>query len=376
MKNHNIEIGCLVRFLNAKGGGRVKQIKGDTAYVEDEDGFEIPTLLKECVRVDKQDTFMPAYKAPVINKEKKQKSISPEAKQTISIEPKQNLYAEEEGEEFTPAKPHQLLKAYGEVSASLYFFPLDESQMELCDYELYLVNECQYSFYYTISYKEQEKWHLLHHGCLVPKEEAFVEEIARQKLSSYQELNVQVLAYSENPKLYKGTFDIEFKLDLKKFRKRTTLQASELFDDKAIIIPLVEQSIVQQTKGEDLSKQLEGLGKQTNKPKDEPKKGEEIPLEKDRNGDYKFDLHIDELLDSTAGMNRRDILLYQLGKVEEILKANSKFRERSIVFIHGKGEGILRAELIKLVKKKFPRFTYRDASFSEYSFGATRVTIK
>ncbi len=375
MKDNNIEIGCLVRFLNAKGGGRVKQIKGDTAYVEDEDGFEIPTLLKECVRVDEKDTFMPSYKAPVINKVKKQKSPVVETKPTVT-EPKQSLYVEEKSEEFTPPKPYQLLKAYGEVSASLYFFPLDESQMELCNYELYLVNECQYSFYFTISYKQQEKWHLLHHGCLVPKEEAFVEEIVRQKLSSYQELNVQILAYSENPKLYKGTFDVAFKLDLKKFRKRNALQESELFDDKAIIIPLVEQSVIKQSRGEDLAKKLEGLGKQANKPKDKPKKGEEIPLEKDRNGDYKFDLHIDELLDSTAGMDRRDILLYQLGKVEEILKANSRFRERSIVFIHGKGEGILRAELIKLLRKKFPRFTYRDASFSEYSFGATRVTIK
>ncbi len=373
MKENKIEVGCLVRFLNAKGGGRINAIKGDMAYVEDEDGFDIPTPIRECVRVDKEDTFMPSYKAPIINKPKTKLKVEQATAESSFY---QNPLEEKVKEDFVAAKPHQLLKAYGEVSASLYFFPLDESQMELCDYELYFVNECQYSFYYTISYKEQEKWHLLHHGCLLPKEEAFVEEIARAKLSSYQELNVQLLAYSENPKLYKGTFDIEFKLDLKKFRNRNTLKDSELFDDKAIIIPLVEQSVVKQRRGEDLAKQLEGLSKQENKTKDKPKKGEEIPLEKDRNGDYKFDLHIDELLDSTAGMDRRDILLYQLSKVEEILKANSRFRERSIVFIHGKGEGILRAELIKLVKKKFPRFTYRDASFSEYSFGATRVTIK
>ncbi len=372
----NVEVNCLVRFLNAKGGGRVTKIKGDIAYVEDEDGFEMPTPIRECVVVDENDTFMPSYKVPVVNKPKSSKQVKKEpqeeAKPFVALTP-----LEEEKEEFIPPKPHQLLKAYGEVTSSLYFFPLDESQMELSDYEMYLVNECQYSFYYTVSCKQQEKWQLIAHGNLEPKTEAFVEEIERKDLTKYEELNIQVLAYSENPKLYKGTFDLEFKLDLKKFRNRKALRESKLFDDKAIIIPLIEQSVVQQKKKNGLVLEaLKGLENRPQTKQAKPKKGEEIPLEKDRNGDYKFDLHIDELLDTTAGMDRRDILLYQLSKVEEVLKANSKFRERSIVFIHGKGEGILRNEVIKLIRKKFPKYRYQDASFSEYSFGATRVTIK
>ncbi len=377
----NIEVNCLVRFLNAKGGGRVKRIKGDTAYVEDEDGFEMPTPLKECVRVDEKDTFMPSYKAPVINKSKsKQKTISTPQQElgTKSFdEPSPFARFEEEEKEFTPPKLHQLLKAYGEVSAGLYFFPLDESQMELSNYEMYLVNECQYSFYYTISCKQQDKWQLIAHGSLAPKTEAFIEEIVRKDLAKYDELNVQILAFSENPKLYKGTFDVEFKLDLKKFRNRKALQESKLFDDKAIIIPLIEQSIIKQKKKNgQIIERLQEFGK---KDKTKTKANNSVPelqLEKDRNGYYKFDLHIDELLDTTAGMDRRDILLYQLAKAEDVLRQYNKFKERNIVFIHGKGEGILRAELIKLLKKKFPKFKHQDASFSEYSYGATRVTIK
>ncbi len=376
----NIEVNCLVRFLNAKGGGRVKRIKGDTAYVEDEDGFEMPTPLKECVRVDEKDTFMPSYKAPVINKPKRQKTQEPQVEKPSKVsldEPSPFAVFEEEEKEFTPPKPHQLLKAYGEVASSLYFFPLDASQMELSDYEMYLVNECQYSFYYTISFREQEKWVLITHGSLDPKTEAFIEEIERKDLAKYEELNVQILAFSENPKLYKGTFDVEFKLDLKKFRNRNALQESKLFDDRAIIIPLVEQSVVQQKKKKGLV--LEALKEFDNRPQAKSQANNRVPelqLEKDRNGYYKFDLHIDELLDTTAGMDRRDILLYQLAKAEDVLRQYSKFKERNIVFIHGKGEGILRAELIKLLKKKFPKFKHQDASFSEYSYGATRVTIK
>ena len=44
------KIGDRVRFLNTTGGGIIKRIEGNIAYVDD-DGFETPTLLRECVVV-------------------------------------------------------------------------------------------------------------------------------------------------------------------------------------------------------------------------------------------------------------------------------------------------------------------------------------
>ena len=44
------KIGDRVRFLNSVGGGIIKRIEGNIAYVDD-DGFETPTLLRECVVV-------------------------------------------------------------------------------------------------------------------------------------------------------------------------------------------------------------------------------------------------------------------------------------------------------------------------------------
>ena len=48
-----IKKGDTVRFLNAVGGGvvvRIDEVKR-LIYVEDEDGFEIPLLERECVAV-------------------------------------------------------------------------------------------------------------------------------------------------------------------------------------------------------------------------------------------------------------------------------------------------------------------------------------
>ncbi|MDY5417104.1 MAG: Smr/MutS family protein, partial [Sodaliphilus sp.] len=56
--------------------------------------------------------------------------------------------------------------------------------------------------------------------------------------------------------------------------------------------------------------------------------------------------------------------------------ANKKKLGQKIVFIHGKGEGVLRRALLDELKRKWPRCAVQDASFQEYGFGATQVTIK
>ena len=87
-------------------------------------------------------------------------------------------------------------------------------------------------------------------------------------------------------------------------------------------------------------------------------------------------MHINELLDSTAGMNSFDILNYQLGVVRKTLDENLKHKGKRIVFIHGKGEGVLRNAISQELRRKYPRCLSQDASFQKYGFGATMVIIK
>lgn len=85
---------------------------------------------------------------------------------------------------------------------------------------------------------------------------------------------------------------------------------------------------------------------------------------------------IDSLLDDTHGMSNSEILNYQLDKFREVIEANKEKREQKIVFIHGKGDGVLRKAIIDELKRKHSNYRYQDASFQEYGFGATMVTIK
>ena len=63
-------------------------------------------------------------------------------------------------------------------------------------------------------------------------------------------------------------------------------------------------------------------------------------------------------------------------KFGEIMDRHIKQKGLKIVFIHGKGNGVLRQEIIKTLKYKYKSCLYQDASFREYGFGATLVTIK
>lgn len=88
------------------------------------------------------------------------------------------------------------------------------------------------------------------------------------------------------------------------------------------------------------------------------------------------DLHAHELLDTTAGMDALAIKEYQLQVVRNTMNEHKHDKGRRIVFIHGNGEGVLRRAVIDILRRDYPSCPYQDASFQQYGFGATMVTIK
>ena len=89
-----------------------------------------------------------------------------------------------------------------------------------------------------------------------------------------------------------------------------------------------------------------------------------------------MDLHAAELLDSTSGLSNAEILNLQIDRFCEVMDANLRHPGQKIVFIHGKGEGVLRQALMKELTHRYKGHDVQDASFREYGFGATQVTIR
>lgn len=88
------------------------------------------------------------------------------------------------------------------------------------------------------------------------------------------------------------------------------------------------------------------------------------------------DLHIEELLDTTAGMSAADIKEYQLSVFRKTMREHLNDKGKRIVFIHGNGDGVLRKSIIDELRHTFKTCQYQDASFQQYGFGATMVIVR
>ena len=81
-------------------------------------------------------------------------------------------------------------------------------------------------------------------------------------------------------------------------------------------------------------------------------------------------------MDSISGMSSLDILNYQLKIFRETIDCFKGKKGKKIIFIHGKGEGVLRNAIVNELHYRYKKYSYQDASFQEYGYGATQVTIK
>lgn len=86
-----------------------------------------------------------------------------------------------------------------------------------------------------------------------------------------------------------------------------------------------------------------------------------------------IDLHINQLVQSTRGMDNYDMLSLQVATAKSKLEYAIQKRISKIVFIHGKGAGVLKTEL-EFLFGNYP-VRYYDASYQKYGLGATEVYI-
>ncbi len=86
------------------------------------------------------------------------------------------------------------------------------------------------------------------------------------------------------------------------------------------------------------------------------------------------DLHINQLVPKTRGLNNYEMLNIQLDTAKRQLEFAISKRIQKVVFIHGVGEGVLRTELEYLFNR-YDNVKFYDADFQKYGRGATEVYI-
>jgi hypothetical protein len=98
--------------------------------------------------------------------------------------------------------------------------------------------------------------------------------------------------------------------------------------------------------------------------------------EESRKKDWiEVDLHIHELVDRHENMANSEIISIQLEHFERMLRNSEVNKVDRIIFIHGVGQGVLRAEIRKLLNQYYPHCEFLDAPYHIYGYGATEVRI-
>lgn len=357
-----MKIGDKVRFLYDIGGGIVRGFKNkDIVIVEDETGFEIPMLVKECLVVSDDKDMQ------VSKQSQKKEDISKKHIFTNSSDDHESNYIFDETKE-------------GEcISLYLVFLSNDLKTLGTSSYDIYLINESNFFLNYTFLNQDEHGWLLRKEGVIEPNTKIFIEEIESRQVNILEHICLQAVAYKKNkPFTLKSALTKEMRLDLSKLFKVHCFKSNKFFDEPAIIFTLImndaqnefeiDKQSLKNAFSKNQYKSISGKTENGNNATKENKKKEKKKI-------IEIDLHINELLDNIKGMTNAQILEYQLDTFNRVMHEHKQNKGQKIVFIHGKGEGVLRKSILDELKKKFKKAEVQDASFREYGFGATMVTI-
>ncbi|MEG2514759.1 MAG: DUF2027 domain-containing protein, partial [Bacteroidaceae bacterium] len=260
------------------------------------------------------------------------------------------------------------------LNVLLAYVPEDVKAISTTSFEAYLVNDSNYFLYYNYLSAEGKAWKSRSHGLIEPNTKMLLEEFNKDILNELEHVAVQLIAFKESKTfMLKPAVSVELRIDTVKFYKLHTFRESVFFEEPTLLYELVTNDVAQRQMFVSAEELQEALlqKKQVDKPIQQP-----IVKRHIGNEIIEVDLHINELLDNTNGMSNAEMLTYQLSKFSEMMEKQKHVRGQKIVFIHGKGDGVLRKAVLDELKHKYPTCQSQDASFKEYGFGATMVTIK
>lgn len=389
-----------MKFVSDTGVGIVRSIKGNMAYVEVEDGFEIPALISDIVEVEIEAenaaivSIGPSDPKPSGNRagtsadgsQKKQKATMRglnnygrvsladdyEDDEPIDLGKLRKSYTKTAAEQ-VDRTPAPIEKAPWEVTdylVKLLFVPAPDNDKpaETADLEAWLVNDSSYTLFYNIARREQrgDFVRTIDSGTLAADSKQKIKLYHRTELAEISTLHISLLPYKPTAFVPQAVEVFDMELHPLKFVRASNFTDNDYFDAPALEFTLASSDELADTAAPVIP---------TPVPKANP-----IPHKRSTKDEEVVDLHADAILDSTENLTPGEILQTQLARftvaLEGAVKSGSSTPLKRMVFIHGVGKGKLRYEIEKLLKRNYPKLRYQDASFAEYGYGALMIFLK
>lgn len=179
-----MKIGDKVRFLSEVGGGVVTGFQGkDMVLVEDADGFDIPMPIKECVVIDTDDYNM------------KRKPVAPAPKQEVAGAKAKGASVKvrpDEEEDERPVTYRPAERKGGDIlNVMLAFVPQDLKAISATAFDAYLINDSNFTLYFTYLTAEGSNWRVRSHGMVEPNTKFYIEEFEKSVLNELSLSSIQ-----------------------------------------------------------------------------------------------------------------------------------------------------------------------------------------
>lgn len=361
-----IKVGDKVRFLNAVGGGTVASFQGkDLVIVLEDDGFETPVLRRDVVVVEETNEYNFPISAASKSKEVDNTEVEVSGNRPSASAVKTQEYTFDEKDE-TPE---------GEwLNLFLGFVPLDVKKLQTCDMDVYLINDSNYYLDFTLAVGEENAT-MKAHATIEPQTKLLIDTIKKTDLNAWEWVRFQALPYKQRDGYtIKSAVDVSLKLNQTKFFKLHAFKENDYFDEDALLTTILKDDEPDISPHYEVLESQPEAFRQTVKAKEtsqrRPQSKSSKPYEV-----IEVDLHINELIDNTNGLTNTEMLEYQLKAFRETMDKHIKHKGQRIVFIHGNGEGVLRAAIEKDLKRNYPTCRVFPAPFQKYGHGAKLVII-
>lgn len=337
------QAGDIVRYLNAVGGGTItKVINSNLVEITDDSGFNIPVRTEELVLIERPEVKLPIETI----------KIQPEAKNTH-----EEIIEEIEGND----NPH-------------LFIAFVRNPKETTNFDTYIINDSNFNILFVLSQKNETILTKIASGDLEPNTKEFICTITIDEIHNYETLHFLGICYKQKPFEQQKNIDYSIKLPSVKFYKPGVFVVNDFFDEDAYVIDFYDakKEKIEEERTALRNIQIDNVQKIVNEK-------DTIPFKKTQqnksNKIKEVDLHINEIIEDTTGMLPSQILDLQLKTFEEKLAEAISEQCEKVVFIHGVGNGILKAKLRGRLDRDYPQLFYQDADYQKYKVGATLVYL-
>lgn len=348
-----MNIGDRVRMLKTPEEGIVTKIlDGNMVEVEIEDGFQIPALRSELVKVAKEEEIFFGDKKT--GKRPRVKTSS----QANSIEK----------------------KVISEIGIYLGFVNINEQKLAL-----YLVNNTDYNLPFVIGSERNGNYKALQSGVLGAKDKHKITEHVMDNFDRWGTYVFQFLYFRPESNSLKAPFVKKMRFRIQTFHNSkgeipVLNRKGYLFqlDSTASAVEIAAEESISSSEKKAVKIDLETLKTRMFEP-NQPESEVTTKLKQQQNTSQEsreVDLHIEALVENHQGMDNAQILDLQLKEFDKQLEWGIVEGVQEIIFIHGVGTGKLRQEIHRKLSGHPDIQYYKDARREKFGYGATAVQLK